>query len=195
MLYIQYIYIYIYTHTQHIGIENIHWMTGLVVLVWTPHKAVLLRTPKPSSLWPVQVKSSQVKVTLRPTVSQSVCLAVEPNLGLLTRDFSFFLFFFFQSYCLAVSAVYSPFSGASTTQTCHLTNQGQHNMDLPMGEECWGHARCIKTSLFSGQHDPNLQPIQSAQSICEPAKYKKRTFGRTGHPPVRKPTSSLQTEW
>jgi hypothetical protein len=36
-----------------------------------------------------------VKVTLRLTVSQSVSLGVEPNLGLLTRDF-----FFFQSYCL-----------------------------------------------------------------------------------------------
>jgi hypothetical protein len=40
----------------------------------------------------VQVK---VKVTLRLTVSQSVRLGVEPNLGLLTRAF-----FFFQSYCL-----------------------------------------------------------------------------------------------
>jgi hypothetical protein len=29
---------------------------------------------------------SQVRVTLRLTVSQSVCLAVKPNLGLLTRD-------------------------------------------------------------------------------------------------------------
>jgi hypothetical protein len=28
-----------------------------------------------------------LKVTLRLTVSQSVCLGVEPNLGLLTRDF------------------------------------------------------------------------------------------------------------
>jgi hypothetical protein len=41
----------------------------------------------------IQVK---VKVTLRLTVSQSVCLGVKPNLGLLTRDF----FFFPQSYCL-----------------------------------------------------------------------------------------------
>jgi hypothetical protein len=34
----------------------------------------------------------KVKVTLRLTVSQSVCLGVEPNLGLLTRDFSFSFF-------------------------------------------------------------------------------------------------------
>jgi hypothetical protein len=32
----------------------------------------------------------RVRVTLRLTVSQSVCLGVEPNLGLLTRDFFFF---------------------------------------------------------------------------------------------------------
>jgi hypothetical protein len=47
----------------------------------------------------VPVKSSQVKssqVTLQLTVSQSVCLGVEPNLGLLTRVF----FFFFESYSL-----------------------------------------------------------------------------------------------
>jgi hypothetical protein len=37
----------------------------------------------------------RVRVTLRLTVSQSVSLGVEPNLGLLTRDI-----FFFQSYCL-----------------------------------------------------------------------------------------------
>jgi hypothetical protein len=33
----------------------------------------------------------RVRATLQLTVSQSVCLGVEPNLGLLTRD----LFFFF----------------------------------------------------------------------------------------------------
>jgi hypothetical protein len=33
----------------------------------------------------------RVRVTLQLTVSQSVCLDVEPNLGLLTRDIIFFL--------------------------------------------------------------------------------------------------------
>jgi hypothetical protein len=32
----------------------------------------------------------KIKVTLRLTVSQSVCLGVEPNLGFLTRVFFFF---------------------------------------------------------------------------------------------------------
>jgi hypothetical protein len=32
----------------------------------------------------------RVRVTLQLTVSQSVCLGVEPNLGLLTRDLFFF---------------------------------------------------------------------------------------------------------
>jgi hypothetical protein len=40
----------------------------------------------------------RVRVTLQLTVSQSVCLGVEPNLGLLTRD-NFFFFFKLQS-CL-----------------------------------------------------------------------------------------------
>jgi hypothetical protein len=32
----------------------------------------------------------RVRVTLQLTVSQSVCLGVEPNLGILTRDIYFF---------------------------------------------------------------------------------------------------------
>jgi hypothetical protein len=40
--------------------------------------------------------SQSVRVTLQLTVIQSVCLGVEPNLGLLTRDhFFFFCFLFF----------------------------------------------------------------------------------------------------
>jgi hypothetical protein len=35
-------------------------------------------------------QSVRVRVTLQLTVSQSVCLGVEPNLGLLTRDIFFF---------------------------------------------------------------------------------------------------------
>jgi hypothetical protein len=34
----------------------------------------------------------RVRVTLQLTVSQSVCLGVQPNLGLLTRDIIFFFF-------------------------------------------------------------------------------------------------------
>jgi hypothetical protein len=41
-----------------------------------------------------QPSQSQVKVTLRLTVSQSVCLGVETRLGLMTR-----CFFLFESYC------------------------------------------------------------------------------------------------
>jgi hypothetical protein len=37
-------------------------------------------------------RSVRVRVTLQLTVSQSVCLGVEPNLGLLTRDIIFFFF-------------------------------------------------------------------------------------------------------
>jgi hypothetical protein len=37
-------------------------------------------------IFEMMVASSQVKVTLRLMVSQSVCLGVKPNLGLLTRD-------------------------------------------------------------------------------------------------------------
>jgi hypothetical protein len=39
---------------------------------------------------PVRVR---VRVTLQLTVSQSVCLGVEPNLGLLTRDIIIIFFF------------------------------------------------------------------------------------------------------
>jgi hypothetical protein len=37
----------------------------------------------------------RVRVNLQLTVSQSVCLGVEPNLGLLTRDINLFVVFFF----------------------------------------------------------------------------------------------------
>jgi hypothetical protein len=43
-------------------------------------------------------ESESVRVTLQLTVSQSVCIGVEPNLGLLTRDL-FFFFFVFEIYC------------------------------------------------------------------------------------------------
>jgi hypothetical protein len=57
----------------------------------------------------------RVRVTLQLTVSQSVCLGVEPNLGLLTRYLT--SFFFFESYCLVVS-----FGAPSLTRgwVCHL---------------------------------------------------------------------------
>jgi hypothetical protein len=59
-----------------------------IFLLWEPptsDEAVFIVTSS---------KKVKVKVTLRLTVSQSVCLRVEPNLGLLKG------FFFLQSYCL-----------------------------------------------------------------------------------------------
>jgi hypothetical protein len=53
----------------------------------------------------------RVRVTLQLTVSQSVCLGVEPNLGLLTREF-FFFFFKLQS-CLNWGALSNERSGLS----------------------------------------------------------------------------------
>jgi hypothetical protein len=47
-------------------------------------------TPPPHEI----LKSLKVKVTLRLTVSQSICVGVEPRLGLMTR-----CFFLFESYC------------------------------------------------------------------------------------------------
>jgi hypothetical protein len=43
-----------------------------------------------TSLYFQQFFRVRVRVTLQLTVSQSICLGVEPNLGLLTRDFFFF---------------------------------------------------------------------------------------------------------
>jgi hypothetical protein len=62
-----------------------------------------------------QERSLKVKVKLRLTVSQSVCLGVEPNLGLLTRGF------FFQSYCLVFfwGALSDERSGLSCVSLCH----------------------------------------------------------------------------
>jgi hypothetical protein len=53
----------------------------------------------------------RVRVTLQLTVSQSVCLGVEPNLGLLTRDIIIIIFFFFESYSLVLF-------GAHTSDYC-----------------------------------------------------------------------------
>jgi hypothetical protein len=51
----------------------------------------------------------RVRVTLQLTVSQSVCLGVEPNLGLLTRD----IFFFKLQSCLIWGALSDERSGLS----------------------------------------------------------------------------------
>jgi hypothetical protein len=63
---------------------------------------------------PVRVR---VRVTLQMTVSQSVCLGVEPNLGLLTRN----IYFFFESYSLVL------FGAPSLTRgrVCHLSVYSQ----------------------------------------------------------------------
>jgi hypothetical protein len=57
-------------------------------------------------------KSVRVRVTLQLTVSQSVRLGVEPNLGLLTRDV-----FFFLSYSLVLIGAPSLMRG----RVCHLS--------------------------------------------------------------------------
>jgi hypothetical protein len=46
----------------------------------------------------------------------------------------------------------------------------------PAANQSGAKTQCIKTALFSCQQDPNLQPIQSAQSICKLARYKYRPF-------------------
>jgi hypothetical protein len=65
----------------------------------------------------VRAQSVRVRVTLQLTVSQSVCLGVEPNLGLLTRDLTYlFVFFFFEVTVLS-------FGGRPLTRgrVCHLS--------------------------------------------------------------------------
>jgi hypothetical protein len=70
-----------------------------------------------------------------------------------------------------------------TTALCTYSQKHAY----PISTKYWGQhstnptptqsARSIKMALFSCQHDPNLRPILSVQSICELAKYKKRPFG------------------
>jgi hypothetical protein len=69
---------------------------------------ILVSGPKPG-----QSQSQSQKVTVQQTVSQSVCLGVKPNLGLLTRDF----FFLFQSYGLV--SVVAP--SLTRGRVCHLS--------------------------------------------------------------------------
>jgi hypothetical protein len=69
------------------------WSVEILLSTETPLQPQL--SDATSRLFLVKVKVKvKVKVTLRLTVSQLVCLGVEPNLGLLTRVF------FFQNYCL-----------------------------------------------------------------------------------------------
>jgi hypothetical protein len=67
----------------------------------------------------IVTKQVKVKVTLRLTVSQSVCLGVEPNYGTFDqRFFSLFLFFF----CLKVTVL--SFIGAPSLtrgRVCHVS--------------------------------------------------------------------------
>jgi hypothetical protein len=67
-----------------------------------------------------QSQSQRVRVTLQLTVSQSVCLGVEPNLGLLTRDIYLFIYFFL-NYSLVL------FGAPSLTRgrVCHLSVYSQ----------------------------------------------------------------------
>jgi hypothetical protein len=68
-----------------LALRNTESFTGLHT-----HQGLLYYI-RASSVLQSQVKV-KVKVTLRLTVSQPLCLSVEPNLGILTRDFFFFKF-------------------------------------------------------------------------------------------------------
>jgi hypothetical protein len=62
----------------------------------------------------------RVRVTLRLTVSQSVCLGVEPNYGTFDHRlllFFFYLFFFFESYSLVILGAPSLTRG----RVCHVS--------------------------------------------------------------------------
>jgi hypothetical protein len=68
----------------------------------------------------------KVKVTLRLTVSQSVCLGIKPNLGLLTRDD----FFFLQNYCLVFFGAHSLTRG----RVCHLSLFCQYSLQWSVSQ-------------------------------------------------------------
>jgi hypothetical protein len=65
----------------------------IVHIYFSMHMPVVLNI---DSIFMVNIVRVRVRVTLQLTVSQSVSLGVEPNLGLLTR---YLFFFFFESYC------------------------------------------------------------------------------------------------
>jgi hypothetical protein len=65
----------------------------------------------------------RVRVTLQLTVSQSVRLGVEPNLGLLTRDF----FFFFENHTEHTDTV-------RTSQETHYVSATEPNRLMLFGE-------------------------------------------------------------
>jgi hypothetical protein len=63
--------------------------------------------------------SVRVRITLHLTVSQSVCLGVEPNLGLLTRD----IFFFFKPLSCHLGA-----PSLTRGRVCHLSVFCQYSL-------------------------------------------------------------------
>jgi hypothetical protein len=103
------------------GSELVQGSSGCTVSFWfdmfprTPLRC--LRVPPEVHVPQVDYHWVRVRVTLQLTVSQSVCLGVEPNLGLLTRD----IIIFFLSYSLAL------FGAPSLTRgrVCHLSVYSQ----------------------------------------------------------------------
>jgi hypothetical protein len=77
-----------YSHVygrQHF-VTRIQFIDSVTVVVTTINKTIKLTWKRNNYINPYSVR---VRVTLQLTVSQSVSLGVEPNLGLLTIDFFF----------------------------------------------------------------------------------------------------------
>jgi hypothetical protein len=106
----------------------------------------------------------RVRVTLQLTVGQSVCLGVEPNLGLLTRDI---IFYFFESYSLVLFGapslisklyiyIYIYIAAISPTSSYSLSTDRTENVSSIT--EC--------SLLSSIQHIPELFPSSGCCNVA-----------------------------